>query len=133
MQLTELLMEAKKVSHRAYAPYSQFRVGAALETVEGKIFLGVNVENRSFGLTNCAERTAIYKAISEGYSEFKALAVFTPDAKGPISPCGACRQVISEFTSGDFPIIFGHNLTDVFTTTTGEICPFNDLHDLKKE
>ena len=89
--LIELAMEAR---HLAYAPYSHFAVGAALLTRSGKVFTGANVENASFGLSNCAERTAIFKAVSEGEREFEAIAVVT--ATGG-SPCGACRQVLSEF------------------------------------
>lgn len=90
-RLIELAMEAR---HLAYAPYSRFAVGAALLTRSGKVFTGTNVENASFGLSNCAERTAIFKAVSAGEREFEAIAVVT--ATGA-SPCGACRQVLSEF------------------------------------
>jgi len=90
-RLIELAMEAR---HLAYAPYSHFAVGAALLTRSGKVFTGANVENASFGLSNCAERTAIFKAVSAGEREFEAIAVVT--ATGG-SPCGACRQVLSEF------------------------------------
>ena len=90
-RLIELAMEAR---HLAYAPYSHFAVGAALLTRSGKVFTGANVENASFGLSICAERTAIFKAVSAGEREFEAIAVVTVNGG---SPCGACRQVLSEF------------------------------------
>lgn len=90
------LMEvARKARESAYTPYSHYKVGAALRTKDGKIYTGCNVENASFGLTNCAERTAVFKAVSEGETEFDAIAV-AADATAPW-PCGACRQVLSEF------------------------------------
>lgn len=92
-QLIECAIEARQQS---YSPYSNFAVGAALLCEDGTIFKGCNIENASYGLTNCAERTAIFKAISEGHRKFKALAVVA-DTEGPCSPCGACRQVMKEF------------------------------------
>lgn len=91
----ELLRLAREVKTRAYAPYSGFRVGACLLTPDGKVYQGCNVENASYGLTNCAERTAVFKAVSEGEKEFVTLAI-AADAHPPW-PCGACRQVLSEF------------------------------------
>jgi cytidine deaminase len=85
------------VSRNAYSPYSGFRVGAAVLTENGEIFTGCNVENASYGLTICAERSAIFRAVSEGHRRIRALVVFTATAK-PTTPCGACRQVISEFS-----------------------------------
>ena len=92
-QLIECAIEARQQS---YSPYSNFAVGAALLCEDGTIYKGGNIENASYGLTNCAERTAIFKAISEGHRKFKALAVVA-DTEGPCSPCGACRQVMKEF------------------------------------
>src|SRR5471030_2539074 len=84
---------ARRAAGAAYAPYSKFRVGAAVLTGSGKIFTGCNVENASYGLCNCAERTAIFSAVTAGERKIKAVAIYTPTAT-PITPCGACRQVI---------------------------------------
>lgn len=92
----KLLNSAINARQFAYAPYSKYKVGAAVLTTDGKIFSGCNVENASFGLSNCAERVAIVKAVSEGRKKFLAMAVVT-DSKNPASPCGSCRQVIREF------------------------------------
>ena len=93
-----LIESAKEARKNAYAIYSDFRVGAALLTTDGEIFTGCNVENGSYGLTICAERTAVFKAVSEGKKEFKAILVFT-DSTPPARPCGACLQVLAEFDS----------------------------------
>src|SRR3954452_19801777 len=95
-----LLAEAKAVSVRAYCPYSHFAVGAAVQTADGRVFAGCNVENASFGLTICAERNAIFQAVCAGARDIVAVAVYTP-TKRPVSPCGACRQVIAEFGAAD--------------------------------
>jgi len=92
----KLLKMAEEARLKAYVPYSKFKVGAALLTKEGKIYTGCNIENASFGLTICAERVAIFKAVSEGSTQFEALAVICDSGK-PCFPCGACRQIISEF------------------------------------
>jgi cytidine deaminase len=92
----ELVQKAGEAKKKAYAPYSNFRVGAAVLTEEGAVFTGCNIENASFGLSNCAERTAIFKAVSEGFHKFKAIAIST-DTEEVTSPCGACRQVLIEF------------------------------------
>lgn len=133
MDKAKLFSEAEKAAEYSYSPYSKFRVGAALLCEDGEIIRGANIENRSFGLTNCAERSAIFSALSKGKSEFKALAIFCPDADYPVSPCGACRQVISEFTSSDFPIYFAGNDKKYTETTIGELFPFNALYELKEK
>jgi cytidine deaminase len=94
-QFRRLLAAAKAAQRNAYAPYSKFRVGAALLTKSGKVYTGVNVENASYGLTICAERVALAKAVGEGHRKFRAIAVVAPSGK--LSPCGACRQVLAEF------------------------------------
>jgi len=95
-QLRKLKAAAKAAAGHAYAPYSKFRVGAAVLTESGKIFAGCNVENASYGLCNCAERTAIFSAVAAGERKLKCVAVYTP-TKNATAPCGACRQVIFEF------------------------------------
>jgi len=92
----EMMDLAEKARKLAYAPYSKYQVGAALLTKSGKIYLGCNVENASYGLTVCGERVAVFKAISEGETEFEALAIATPSRRGN-GPCGSCRQVLREF------------------------------------
>ena len=93
---TELIAAAIRAKHHAYAVYSNFRVGAALLTDKGDIFEGCNVENASYGLTICAERNAVFQAVAEGKTHFRAIAISSDDA-GFITPCGACRQVLAEF------------------------------------
>ena len=100
-QFRKLLTVARTAQRRAHAPYSKFHVGAALLTKSGKVYTGCNVENASYGLTICAERVAITKAVSEGHRQFKAIAVIAPSAS--LSPCGACRQVLAEF--GDMVVV----------------------------
>lgn len=93
---SELLDLARKASENAYSPYSKLKVGAALLTEDDQVYLGCNVENSSFGLSICAERVAIFNAISKGKRSFKKIAIITSEGKG-IMPCGACRQVLTEF------------------------------------
>ena len=92
----QLVIEARNAADRAYAPYSKFHVGAALEDVDGRIWTGCNVENASYGLTLCAERVAVFKAISEGVRKFRRIAV-AADTDKLTPPCGACRQILWEF------------------------------------
>ncbi|MBN1836910.1 MAG: cytidine deaminase [Spirochaetales bacterium] len=126
-----LMDQARQAASHAYAPYSGFRVGAALLCADGTIFRGVNVENRSFGLTNCAERSAVFSAISAGQRDFAALAVYARDSREPVPPCGACRQVLSEFAPGGFPVLLA-GTQGLTRTTLGELYPFDSLHDLKR-
>ncbi|MFV0558683.1 MAG: cytidine deaminase [Enterococcus sp.] len=108
---------------KAYVPYSKFPVGACLVSKSGKTYQGVNIENASFGLTNCAERTAFFKAVSEGEREFAHLVIagHTPE---PISPCGACRQVMAEFCEPTMPVtLLGDNNTQL-ETTVQELLPY---------
>ncbi len=96
MNKDELLKMAVKAQNNAYAPYSHFKVGAAILTRNGKIYSGCNIENSSYGASICAERVALFKAVSEGEKDFLAIAIAT-DTKEPVMPCGICRQVLSEF------------------------------------
>ena len=102
--LEKLAGMAIEASAKAYAPYSKFKVGAALLAEDGRIFTGCNVENASYGLTNCAERTALFKAVSEGRREFAALAIVGGTARSPALPCGACRQALAEFCPPSMPV-----------------------------
>lgn len=121
---------AREAALHAYAPYSRFRVGAALLCSGGTIIRGANVENRSFGLTICAERSAIVAAVSAGHSEFQAIAIAGLDSPYPLPPCGACRQVLSEFLSPDAPVYFCGSETDIVATTVGELLPHDSLVEL---
>jgi len=94
--MEELILAAQSARQKAYVPYSKFKVGAAVLTSGGKIYTGCNVENSSYGLCNCAERTAIFKAVSEGALELVTIAIIADTAE-PVAPCGACRQVMAEF------------------------------------
>src|SRR3954465_2162446 len=103
MDVEKLVAESKKAREQAYVPYSKFPVGAALLAEDGTVYKGCNIENSAYSMTNCAERTAFFKAVSEGVTKFKALAI-VGDTEGPISPCGACRQVIYEFCDRSMPV-----------------------------
>jgi len=117
-----LLEAAREARKRAYAPYSRFPVGAALLAGDGTVYAGCNIENASYGLCNCAERTALFKAVSEGAGEFKALAVVA-DSDGPVSPCGACRQVLFELCPEDMPVLLANLAGERLETTVGELLP----------
>ena len=129
-KLQELFGLAMKASESSYSPYSKFPVGAAILANDGRIFTGCNVENRSFGLTNCAERTAMFKAVSEGVKRILAVAIATPKSDYPVGPCGACRQVLSEFGDGEVPVIFGCSTANLTKANLGELYPFDSLHEL---
>ncbi len=120
----DLVQRAKQASQRAYAPYSGFPVGAALLTKSGQTFEGCNIENASLGLTNCAERTAIFKAISEGYRDFAGLAIYGQTDR-PISPCGACRQVMAEFFDLACPVTLIAKDGATVEMTVGELLPYS--------
>ena len=118
MTYEELYQKAVKASSQSYSKYSGFHVGAALLTEDGKIFTGCNIENASYSMTICAERTAIFKAVSEGCTSFSAIAVAgssDDDFSSPCTPCGACLQVMSEFCDDEFVIVLSdgvHKLRD---------------------
>ncbi|MBU0956351.1 MAG: cytidine deaminase [Spirochaetes bacterium] len=133
MDNKDLFEQALAVANRAYAPYSNFRVGAALLCEDGSVVTGANIENRSFGLTICAERSAIVAALAQGKTKFKALVIACPDAAYPVSPCGACRQVISEFVTPDFPIAFGGGDGKLVQSTMAELFPHDALHELSQK
>ncbi|MCJ7841847.1 cytidine deaminase [Lederbergia sp. NSJ-179] len=132
MKVEQLVKAAKLARERAYVPYSKFPVGAALLTKDGKIYTGCNIENASYGMTNCAERTAIFKAISEGDQEFTRLAVIA-DTDRPVPPCGACRQVIAEFCPRDMEIVLTNLQGKQKRIKAEELLPFaftaEDIHD----
>lgn len=117
----DLIRKAQAVSRQAYAPYSRFRVGAAIRTVAGKTFVGCNVENASYGLTCCAERSAIFQMIAAGEKQFECIVIYTPTAT-PTAPCGACRQVLFEF--GPKARVLGVcDANDRIDTTVEELLP----------
>ncbi|WP_263704321.1 cytidine deaminase [Bacillus thuringiensis] len=122
MDKKKYIEEANKMLAKAYIPYSKFPVGAALVTKEGKIYTGCNIENASYGLCNCAERTAIFKAVSEGERDFSYL-VITGETDGPISPCGACRQVIAEFCEPKMPVLLTNVKGDEKEVTVEQLLP----------
>lgn len=105
--IERLIALAREVRERAYAPYSGFRVGAVVETSDGRTFTGCNIENSSYGLSLCAERVAVFKAISEGYLDLRRVAVIA-DAHSPVRPCGACRQVLSDILGADAEVVMAN-------------------------
>lgn len=129
-KLRELYDLARLASEKAYCPYSKFPVGAAILAEDGRTFTGCNIENRSFGLTNCAERTAMFKAVSEGARSIAAVAIATPKSDYPVGPCGACRQVLTEFGGADVPVVFGSNPDNLKRSSLGELYPDDSLHEL---
>lgn len=129
MATTELIDLAIETSKNAYVPYSHFPIGAVLVANDGSIYTGVNIENASFSLTNCGERTAIFKAVSEGQRDFSELIVYG-ETERPISPCGACRQVMVEFFKPDLKVTLVAKDKTTVEMTVGELLPysFTDLH-----
>ena len=126
MKPKELIALAIQAREQSYCPYSGFAVGAALECTDGTVYTGCNIENAAFGPSVCAERTAVFKAVSEGRRQFKALAVVGGKAGRAISaecpPCGVCRQVLREFCSDDFPVYLSDG-TSVRTLSLRELLP----------
>lgn len=126
MTSEKLIEMAKTAASNAYAPYSDFCVGAALLCKNGKIYTGCNIENSSFSPTNCAERTAFFKAVSEGERDFEAIAIVggkNLDFSDFCYPCGVCRQVMSEFCKGEFRIILGKADGEIIESTLSELLP----------
>lgn len=122
MEKQALIAKAIEARQAAYVPYSRFPVGAALLTEDGEVVLGCNIENAAFSLCNCAERTALFKAYSEGKRAYRALAV-AADTPGPVSPCGACRQVMAELCPPQMPVYLANLNGDVMETTVSALLP----------
>ena len=131
MNIEQLIDEAKSAREKAYVPYSKFGVGAALLTTDGTVYHGCTIENAAYSMCNCAERTAIFKAYSEGDRDFQMLAVVA-DTKRPCSPCGACRQVISELCPKDMKVVLTNLSGDIEELTVAQLLPgafsMEDLH-----
>lgn len=122
----ELVEKAKEAAEKAYAPYSGFTVGAALLCKSGKVYLGCNIENASYTPTNCAERTAFFKAVSEGEREFSKIAIVGGkelDFRDYCAPCGVCRQVMNEFCNEGFTVILGKGDGEYKSMSLGELLP----------
>lgn len=118
-ELVDIALEVRK---KAYAPYSGFRVGAAILAESGKVYTGVNIENISYGATNCAERTAIFKAVSEGEMKFSTIAI-SSDSNEFTFPCGICRQVMKEFTTKNTRILCSNNAGEYIVLTMNDLLP----------
>lgn len=119
------IIEAKKAMKNTYSPYSKFGVGAAIELKDGTFIHGANIENASFGLTNCAERSALYSLYSQGYKkeDIKSITIVANDSR-PISPCGACRQVMHELMPKDAQVILTNLEDEIKITSTEELLPY---------
>ncbi|MGL6063826.1 MAG: cytidine deaminase [Fusobacteriaceae bacterium] len=122
-EIISLIEEAITVRENAYAKYSNFKVGSVVVDEDGNKYKGVNVENGSFGLTNCAERTAIFSGVTNGMKKIKVICVVA-DTTGPVSPCGACRQVIKEFADENTIIILANLKKDYKLVTIEELLPY---------
>lgn len=124
--------EAKKARQKAYVPYSHFKVGAAIELKDGTFVHGANIENASFGLSNCAERSALYSLISQGYQkeDIVSMTVIAND-HGPVSPCGACRQVMHELLPKEAKIYLANTKGEMMETNKDELLPFAFILDEK--
>ncbi|MEC9489931.1 MAG: cytidine deaminase [Halanaerobiales bacterium] len=123
----KMFKKALEAQKNAYVPYSDFPLGAAVLMEDGSIYTGVNIENASFSLTNCAERSAIFTAVSQGKRKIKALLIVSSTEK-PVTPCGPCRQVINEFADGEIEIVMMTEEGRELTMTSTELLPgaFND-------
>ena len=124
MDYTNLIESALKAKENSYSPYSKFRVGAAVLTKDGKIYTGCNIENAAYTTGICAEKTAFAKAVSDGNKEFLALALVS-DSDDYVSPCGECRQFISEFVEPDFKVILAKSTNDYKTYDFAELLPLS--------
>jgi len=122
MEKKDLIVEANKAREFAYVPYSNFKVGAALVSKDGQVFHGCNIENAAYSMTNCAERTALFKAYSEGVTQFDSLVVVA-DTDGPVSPCGACRQVISELCDAEMEVVLTNLKGDILKIQVKDLLP----------
>ena len=118
----KMLDLAYEAMNRAYTPYSHFQVGACLKGKSGTYYLGCNIESASYTPTNCAERTAVFKAVSEGERDFEAI-VIVCSGKNPAAPCGVCRQVLREFCTDDMPVVFADVKRNYIESTLGELLP----------
>ena len=127
-EIQALIREAFAAQKFAYVPYSHFHVGAALLCADGRVFTGCNIENSSFGLTNCAERTALFKAVSEGVREFDAIAIVGSKVGETntlvTGPCGVCRQALYEFGGPELTVIMARSEDDYIVTTLGDLLPY---------
>ncbi|GEM02701.1 cytidine deaminase [Halolactibacillus halophilus] len=123
-----LIQEAQKARDKAYVPYSKFKVGAALKTKSGKVYHGCNIENAAYSACNCAERSALFSAYSDGERDFESLTVVA-DTDRPVSPCGVCRQVISELCEAKMPVTLTNLHGDVLETTVDALLPGAFLSD----
>ncbi|MGM0853177.1 MAG: cytidine deaminase [Bacillota bacterium] len=132
MNAEQLIQEAKLAREKAYVPYSKFKVGAALLSKDGKVYHGCNIENAAYSMCNCAERTALFKAYSEGDTDYSMIAVVADTAR-PVPPCGACRQVISELCPKEMKVVLTNLKGDVEELTVAELLPGafspEDLHE----
>jgi len=124
MNYAELLQIANKVKSNSYSPYSRFRVGAVLVSEEGNLYSGVNVENSSYGLTNCAERSAIFRAVTEGERKFKTI-VIASDVEDFITPCGACRQVMMEICGKDLDVVLSNSDNEIRILKMEDLLPLS--------
>ncbi|MDV5973412.1 UNVERIFIED_CONTAM: cytidine deaminase [Streptococcus canis] len=124
MVATDLVSLAIDASKHAYVPYSHFPIGAALKTKDGTVYTGCNIENASFGLTNCGERTAIFKAVSDGHKELAEIAIYG-ETQEPVSPCGACRQVMAEFFEPSSLVTLIAKNGQTLEMTVGDLLPYS--------